>query len=84
MEELKEIILKLLLEIQRKESNVTLSGGYGYSVGKAYPNNGVGVLKLLGKEEDIEESEEDLGGPVKISKVFKKGDRKWYQKEIQK
>ena len=76
MKELKEIILKLLLEIQKKETNVTLAGGHGYSVGKAYPNNGVGVLKMLGNVDDLEESEEEIEGPVKISKAFIKGDKK--------
>jgi hypothetical protein len=73
MNELKKIILQLLHEIEKKDSNVTIAGGRGYSVGKAYPSKGVGVLRLLGKVDEIEEKEEEVEQkPVTISKAFKK------------
>jgi hypothetical protein len=72
MNELKKIILQLLHEIEKKDSNVTIAGGRGYSVGKAYPSKGVGVLRLLGKVDEIEEKEEVEQKPVTISKAFKK------------
>ena len=71
MNDLKEIIAKLILEIEKKENSVTIAGGHGYSIGKAYPSKGVGVLKLLGKEEEEEEEEYELK-PIEISKAFKK------------
>ncbi len=72
MNELKKIILQLLHEIEKKDNNVTIAGGRGYSVGKAYPSKGVGVLRLLGKVDEIEEKEEVEQKPVTISKAFKK------------
>ena len=71
MTELKDIIIKILNEIEKKDTNLTIAGGKGYSAGKAYPNKSVGVLKLLGQEEADEEKEYKIK-PVKISKAFKK------------
>ena len=70
MNELKEIIKKLIKEIEKKETNlrvVSVNGGHG----KVYSDNTVGVLKKLGKEEG-EEQEEYVLKPVEISKAFKK------------
>ena len=36
MDELKEIIIKLLNEIEEKETNLSITGGRGYSAGKAH------------------------------------------------
>ena len=77
MNELKMLIEKLLAEIDKKESNLNVAGGRGYSAGKVYPNNTVGVLKMLGPEEG-EEKEEYVFEPIKISKAFKK-EKKWVQ-----
>lgn len=67
-----QLILKVLNEIEKKETNVNIAGGKGYGAGKVYSNNTVSVLSLLGDEEN-EESEEYNIKPVKISKVFKRG-----------
>ena len=70
MDELKEIIEKLLIEIEKKETNLrvtSVNGGHG----KVYPDNTVGVLKMLGKERG-EHQEEYILKPVEISKAFKK------------
>lgn len=72
MDELKELIEKLLKEIDQKENNLNIAGGRGYSAGKPYPNKTVGVLRMLGHEEGEELEEYNLE-PVKISKAFKKG-----------
>jgi hypothetical protein len=67
-----EIMISFLNEVESKESNVTIAGGKGYSVGKAYPSKGVGVTRLLGKDSeiDMEEDLESLIAPVKISRIF--------------
>ena len=70
-----DIILEVLNEIEKKETNLNIAGGRGYGVGKAYPNKTMGVLKMLGKEYR-EESEEYKLKPVEISKAFKRG-KKW-------
>ena len=59
---------------ESKESNVTIAGGSGYSIGKAYPSKGVGVTRLLGKDAEIEleEDSEYSVAPVKISRIFTK------------
>ena len=74
MNDLKELILEILNEIEKKETNLTIAGGRGYGTGKAYPNKTVGVLKMLGSEEQ-EEQEEYVLKPVKVSKAFKKEKR---------
>ena len=55
---MKEIILEILNEIEKKDSVVSIAGGRGYSAGKAYPSKSVGVLQLLGHEEG--EKQENL------------------------
>ena len=76
-----EIMLRFLNEVESKESNVTIAGGRGYSIGKAYPSKGVGVMRMLGKDPDFESDEENdsYNKPVKISKVFikEKENDKW-------
>lgn len=70
MNELKEIIRKMILEIEKKETNLrvnSVDGGHG----KVYPDKTVSVLRMLGKEEG-EEQKEYILKPVKISKAFKK------------
>jgi hypothetical protein len=71
MDELKEIIRKLLNEIEEKETNLNVAGGKGYGAGKAYPNKTVGVLKMLGHEQGKEQETYELK-PVEISKAFKR------------
>ena len=71
MKELKELILEILKEIEDKENNLKISGGRGYSTGKAYSDKTVGVLKMLGEEEGEPQEEYELK-PVKTSKAFKK------------
>ena len=71
MTDLSIIILEILQEIEKKETNLTVAGGKGYGAGKAYPNKSVSVLKMLGHEEGEEIEEYELK-PVKISKIFKK------------
>lgn len=84
MTDLKHLILEILNEIEKKDSNVNVAGGKGYGTGKIYPDKTVGVLKMLGHEEGEEQEEYKLK-PVKISKAFKrrrKNDqrsRKWKQ-----
>ena len=70
--EMYKLIMEILDEIANHESNVKVAGGRGYSTGKVYPNNTVGVLKLLGKEENEEENEEEFNKTVQVSKIFKK------------
>lgn len=70
-DDLKELIFEILNEIEKRESNLSIAGGRGYSAGKAYPNNTVGVLKMLGNEEGESQEEYKLK-PVKISKAFKR------------
>tara|TARA_B100000674_G_C37961434_1_gene972211 strand:- start:226 stop:468 length:243 start_codon:yes stop_codon:yes gene_type:complete len=68
-----EIMIRFLNEVESKDSNVTIAGGHGYSIGKAYPSKGVGVMKMLGKDPDAdleEEENESSDAPVKVSKVF--------------
>ena len=71
MNNLKELILQILNEIEKKETNLSIAGGRGYGTGKAYPNKTVGVLQMLGSEEGEKKEEYELK-PVKISKAFKK------------
>jgi len=75
MTDLQLLMLEILNEIEKKETNLTVAGGKGYSAGKAYPNKTVGVLKMLGNEEG-EEQEKYILKPVKISKAFKNKRRK--------
>ena len=70
-DDLKELIFEILNEIEKRETNLSIAGGRGYGAGKAYPNNTVGVLKMLGHEEGEDQKEYELK-PVKISKAFKK------------
>jgi len=72
MNELKNIILKLIKEIESKENNLNVRGGRGYSTGTANPDKTVKVSNNLGKEY-VEDVEEYILKPVKISKAFKKG-----------
>lgn len=70
MKELKEIILKMINEIEKKETNLRVnSTGGGH--GKVYPDKTVGVLKMLGNEEG-EYQEDYVLNPVTISKAFLK------------
>ena len=71
MNNLERLILEILKEIEDKENNLKISGGRGYSAGKAYPNKTVSVLKMLGNEHG-ESQEEYVLKPVEISKVFKR------------
>ena len=66
------LILEILNEIEKHDTNVSIAGGKGYSVGKIYSNKTVGVLRNLGKEESKDIHQEYEIKPVKISKVFKK------------
>jgi hypothetical protein len=66
-----DIILDILNEIEKKETNLTIAGGKGGGPGKAYPNKSVGVLKMLGKEYKEKPKKYKLK-KVKISKAFKK------------
>ena len=69
-----EIMLRVLNEIEKKDTNLTIAGGRGYGTGKTYPNKTVGVLKMLGNEKNEEPNEYKLK-PVKVSKAFKKGEK---------
>ena len=71
MNDFKKLILEILNEIEKKDSNVNVAGGKGYGTGKVYPDKTVGVLKMLGHEEG-EEQENYEFKPVKISKAFKR------------
>ena len=71
---MKEIILEILNEIEKKDSVISIAGGRGYSAGKAYPSKSVGVLQLLGHEEG-EKQEIYKFKPVEISKIFKKREK---------
>ena len=71
MTDLKDLIIEILNEIEKKETNLTVAGARG-GPGKAYPNKTVGVLKMLGEEEG-EKQEQYVLKPVEISKAFKKG-----------
>lgn len=73
MDELKEIILKLLKEIESKESILNVSGK-GYGVGRARVKDPFPVSFGLGNEEQ-EEQEEYKIKPVKISKAFKRKEK---------
>lgn len=66
-----EIMLKVLNEIEKKDTNLTIAGGKGYGTGKVYPNKTVSVLKMLGKEHNEKPKEYKIK-PVKVSKAFKK------------
>ena len=66
-----DIMLAVINEIEKKETNLTIAGGRGLGPGKAYPNKTVGVLKLLGKEHKEEAEEYELK-PVQVSKIFKR------------
>jgi len=69
--EIYKLMLEILNEIEKKENNLNIAGGRGYSAGKAYPNKTVSVLQNLGIEEHDPEENYVLK-PVKISKVFQK------------
>jgi hypothetical protein len=69
---MKDIIIRIINEIEKRENNLTIAGGRGYGAGKAYPNKTVSVLQLLGSEYK-EKSSEYVHKPVEISKIFKKG-----------
>ena len=71
MNELKEIILKMIAEIDAKEKIVNVKGGRGGGPGTAHAEKTVSVLRHLGYEEGEEQEEYQLN-PVKISKAFKK------------
>ena len=64
-------MLEILSEIEKKDTNLTVAGGKGYSAGKVYPNKTVGVLKMLGKEYKEKPKEYEFE-PVKVSKAFNK------------
>jgi len=66
----KELILEILNEIEKKETNLSIAGGKGYGAGKTYPNKSVSVLQMLGYEEGEDQEKYELK-PVKISKAFK-------------
>ena len=70
MFDLKKLIIEILNEIEKKETNLSITGK-GYSAGKAYPNKTVGVLKMLGYEEGEDQEKYELK-PVEISKAFKR------------
>ena len=76
MNELKEIILKILQEIENKENILNISGAKGYGTGRARPKNPHSVTKELGYQEEEEKEEEYVLKPVKISKAFKKKENK--------
>ena len=65
------LMLKILNEIEKKENNVNISGGRGYSTGKVYPDKTVSVLQNLGITEHDPEEKYKIK-PVKISKAFKR------------
>ena len=69
MNELKEIIALMLNEIDKKENILNVKGARGGGYGTAYPDKTVGVLRMLGHEEQDEKQEYELK-PVKISKIF--------------
>ena len=71
MDELKEIIYKMLNEIEKKEKIVNVKGGKGGGPGSVFPEDTVGVLKMLGSEKG-ETQEDYILKPVEISKAFKK------------
>ena len=77
-----ELMLKILNEIEKKESNVNVAGGKGYGTGKVYPAKTVGVLRMLGKsmypgnEDENKDQNKNSSKPVKISKAFLKKERK--------
>ena len=74
MTDLHDLILEILNEIEKKETNLTVAGGRGGGPGKAYPNKTVGVLKMLGEEEGEEQEEYKLK-PVEVSKAFSKKEK---------
>lgn len=67
-----ELIKQILNEIEKKETNLSIAGGRGYSAGKPYPNKSVSVLQKLGYEEGQTQNEY-IFKPVEISRIFKKG-----------
>jgi hypothetical protein len=69
-DDMKKIYLAVLNEIEKRETNLSIAGGKGSGAGKAYPNKSVGVLQLLGYEENELPEEYEIK-PVKISKAFK-------------
>ena len=69
MDDLKELIIEILNEIEKKDSNVVVAGGKG-GPGKVYSDKTTSVLKNLGKEEN-EEPEDYILKPVEISKAFR-------------
>lgn len=69
---IEDIIIEIITELTKQETSVSVTGGKGYAAGKVYPSSPVGVLTLLGSEEN-EEQKEYKFKPVKISKAFKKG-----------
>ena len=68
---LRQLVLEILNEIEKKETNLNIAGGKGYGAGKAYPNKTVGVLKMLGHEHGESQEKYELK-PVEISKAFKR------------
>ena len=52
MSNLKEIILDVLNEIEKKDTNLTVTSPRGGGPSKAYPNKTVGVLKMLSAREN--------------------------------
>ena len=74
----KEIILQILKEIEDNDNILRIAGGRGYGTGKAYPKKSVGVLSLLGDENNEEEKQYKYK-PVKVSKAFdKEGKNGWW------
>jgi len=70
MDELKEIIKKLLKEIEEKENILNVKGAKGGGTGTARVSNPHPVSKNLGDEKNETEQKDYELKPVKISKVF--------------
>ena len=69
--ELIDVLISLITEVEGNRNNLSIKGGRGYSAGTPYPDKTVGVLQLLGHEEN-EEKEDYILKPVKVSRAFKK------------
>ena len=68
---IEKIILSILNEIEEKV--VKVSGGKGYGVGKIFPSN---INTPFHGKEEIEKKQKYILKPVKISKAFKRKEKK--------
>ena len=50
---IEDIIIEIITELTKQETSVSVTGGKGYAAGKVYPSSPVGVLTLLGSEDNF-------------------------------